>query len=258
MADEIKGLTINFDLDINDQAEVEILVDPVNNSKFKGRGSGLLFIEINTLGKFKMWGEFVIIEGNYDFKYGGIVNKSIDVVPGGRISWNGEPDQAQLDLTAKYTVDDVNPSALLDNPSLNSTVDVAVLLNLTGQILQPELDFQLQFPNVSTSVREELNVKLRDKEQRQLQAIYLAATGSFQGEGGQNIVGTLTERVNTLVADLLSDSDAKFKILPTIGTRQVDLNDQLEYNVGVQISTQITERILINGKVAVPVGGANE
>ncbi|MEJ6663705.1 MAG: translocation/assembly module TamB domain-containing protein [Flavobacteriaceae bacterium] len=258
VADEIKGLTINFDLDINDQAEVEILVDPVNNSKFKGRGSGLLFIEINTLGKFKMWGEFVIIEGNYDFKYGGIVNKSIDVVPGGRISWNGEPDQAQLDLTAKYTVDDVNPSALLDNPSLNSTVDVAVLLNLTGQILQPELDFQLQFPNVSTSVREELNVKLRDKEQRQLQAIYLAATGSFQGEGGQNIVGTLTERVNTLVADLLSDSDAKFKILPTIGTRQVDLNDQLEYNVGVQISTQITERILINGKVAVPVGGANE
>ena len=120
------------------------------------------------------------------------------------------------------------------------------------------MDFQLQFPNVSTSVREELNVKLRDKEQRQLQAIYLAATGSFQGEGGQNIVGTLTERVNTLVADLLSDSDAKFKILPTIGTRQVDLNDQLEYNVGVQISTQITERILINGKVAVPVGGANE
>ena len=258
VADEIKGLTVNFDLDINDQAEVEILVDPVNNSKFKGRGSGLLFIEINTLGKFKMWGEFVVIEGNYDFKYGGIVNKSIDVVPGGRISWNGDPDKAQLDLTAKYTVDDVNPSALLDNPSLNSTVDVEVLLNLTGQILQPELDFQLEFPNVSTSVKEELNVKLRDKEQRQLQAIYLAATGSFQGEGGQNIVGTLTERVNTLVADLLSDSDAKFKILPTIGTRQVDLNDQLEYNVGVQISTQITERILINGKVAVPVGGANE
>ena len=69
MPDEIKGLTVNFDLDINDQAEVEILVDPVNNSKFKGRGTGLMFIEINTLGKFKMWGEFVVIEGNYDFKY---------------------------------------------------------------------------------------------------------------------------------------------------------------------------------------------
>lgn len=256
--DEIKGLTVNFDLDINDQAEVEILVDPVNNSKFKGRGTGLMFIEINTLGKFKMWGEFVVIEGNYDFKYGGIVDKTIDVVPGGRITWNGAADEAQLDLTAKYLVEDVNPSALLDNPSLNSTVDVEVLLNLSGQIMQPELDFQLDFPNVSSAVRDELNVKLNEREQRQLQAIYLAATGSFQGEGGQNIVGTLTERVNKLVADLLADSDSKFKILPTIGTRQVDLNAQLEYNVGVQISTQISERVLINGKVAVPVGGAND
>lgn len=256
--DEIKGLTVNFDLDINDQAEVEILVDPANKSKFKGRGTGLMFIEINTLGKFKMWGEFVVIQGNYDFRYGGIVDKSIDVVPGGRISWNGAADQAQLDLTAKYLVEDVNPSALLDNPTLNSTVDVEVLLNLTGQIMQPELDFQLDFPNVSSAVRDELNVKLNEKEQRQLQAIYLAATGSFQGDGGQNIVGTLTERVNKLVADLLADSDSKFKILPTIGTRQVDLNAQLEYNVGVQISTQISERVLINGKVAVPVGGAND
>lgn len=256
--DEIKGLTVNFDLDINDEAEVEILVDPANNSKFKGRGTGLMFIEINTLGKFKMWGEFIVIEGIYDFKYGGIVDKTIDVVPGGRISWNGAADEAQLDLTAKYRVEDVNPSALLDNPSLNSTVDVEVLLNLTGQIMQPELDFQLDFPNVSSAVRDELNVKLNEREQRQLQAIYLAATGSFQGDGGQNIVGTLTERVNKLVADLLADSDSKFKILPTIGTRQVDLDAQLEYNVGVQISTQISERVLINGKVAVPVGGAND
>ncbi len=256
--DEIKGLTVNFDLDINDQAEVEILVDPANNSKFKGRGTGLMFIEINTLGKFKMWGEFVVIEGNYDFKYGGIVDKTIDVIPGGRITWNGAADEAQLDLTAKYRVEDVNPSALLDNPSLNSTIDVEVLLNLTGQIMQPELDFQLDFPNVSSAVRDELNVKLNEREQRQLQAIYLAATGSFQGDGGQNIVGTLTERVNKLVADLLADSDSKFKILPTIGTRQVDLDAQLEYNVGVQISTQISERVLINGKVAVPVGGAND
>ncbi len=256
--EQIKGLTLNFDLDINDNAEVEILVDPINNSKFKGRGSGLMFLEINTLGKFKMWGEFVIIEGNYDFKYGGIVNKVIDVVPGGRITWNGEPTQARLDLTARYKVDDVNPSALLDNPSLNTTVDVEVLLMLTGEIMQPDLDFQLKFPNVSSTVREELNVKLSNKEQRQLQAIYLAATGSFQGGGNQGIAGTLTERVNKLVADIFADSDSKFKILPTIGTRQASINDQLEYNVGVQITTKISERILVNGKVAVPVGGANE
>jgi len=256
---ELKGLSLNFDLDINDNAQVEILVDQVNNSSFRGRGAGLMFLEINTLGKFKMWGEFVIIEGNYDFRYGGLVDKNIEVVPGGRITWNGEPTQAQLDLTARYKVNDVNPSTLLDNPSLNTTVDVEVLLNLTGAIMQPELDFQINFPGVSSTVREELNVKLSDKEQRQLQGIYLAATGSFQGDRGRgNIAGTITEKVNKLVADMFSDSDSKFKVLPTISTRQVSIDEQLEYQFGVETEFKISERILVDGRVAVPVNGVNE
>jgi len=258
VAEELKGLSLNFDLDINDKAEVEILVDKVNNSTFKGRGAGLMFMEINTLGKFRMWGEFVVIEGDYDFRYGGFVDKNIDVVPGGRITWNGEPTQALLNLTAKYTVKNVNPSALLDNPSLNTTVDVEVLLNLTGEIMQPDLDFQINFPNVSSSVREELNVKLSDKDQRQLQGIYLAATGTFQGERGNLAAGTLTEKLNKVVADIFSESNAAFKVLPTISTRQVSLDEQLEYLFGVRTQLKISERILVDGSVAVPVNNANE
>lgn len=259
--EEIKGLSLNFELDINQNAEVEVLVDQVNNSTLRGRGAGILLLEINTLGKFKMWGDFLIIDGKYDFRYAGLVDKTIDVVPGGNITWDGEPTKARLDLTAKYTVPNVNPSALLDNPTLSSTVDVEVLLNLTGEIMQPDLDFQLSFPGVSSTVRDELEDKIRDKEQRQTQAIFLAATGSFQSDAaaGQNaIAGTLTERVNKLVADIFADDDSKFKVLPTINTRQTSLNEQLEYQVGVKLSTKLSERILINGKVAVPVGGANE
>lgn len=261
VTEEIKGLSLNFELDINENAEVEVLVDQVNNSTLRGRGAGILLLEINTLGKFKMWGDFLIIDGKYDFRYAGLVDKTIDVVPGGNITWDGEPTKARLDLTAKYTVENVNPSALLDNPSLNSTVDVDVLLNLTGEIMQPDLDFQLSFPRVASAVRDELEDKIRDKEQRQTQAIFLAATGSFQSDAaaGQNaIAGTLTERVNKLVADIFASDDSKFKVLPTIGTRQTSLNEQLEYQFGVQLSTKITDRILVNGKVAVPVGGANE
>ncbi|MCB0457352.1 MAG: translocation/assembly module TamB [Flavobacteriaceae bacterium] len=261
VSEEIKGLSLNFELDINENAEVEVLVDQVNNSNLRGRGAGILLLEINTLGKFKMWGDFLIIDGKYDFRYAGLVDKTIDVVPGGNITWDGEPTKARLDLTAKYTVSNVNPSALLDNPSLNSTVNVDVLLNLTGEIMQPDLDFQLSFPGVSSAVREELEDKIRDKEQRQTQAIFLASTGSFQSDAaaGQNaIAGTLTERVNKLVADIFAGNDSKFKVLPTLSTRQTSLNEQIEYQVNVQLSTKISERILVNGKVAVPVGGANE
>src|SRR5690606_955707 len=45
VATESKGLSLNFDLDINKNAEVEVVVDKVNNSRLKGRGAGILLIE---------------------------------------------------------------------------------------------------------------------------------------------------------------------------------------------------------------------
>ncbi len=260
VSEEVKGLSLNFELDINDKAEVEVVVDKANDSRLKGRGVGTLLLEINTLGKFKMWGDFLVIEGKYDFRYGGLVDKTIDVLGGGSITWNGNPTKAILDLTAKYETN-ANPAVLLDNPSFNRSIPVEVLVDLTGEILQPELDFRIQFPNTSSSVRSELEYKLQDKEQRQTQALFLVSTGAFQSDAaaGQNaIASTLAERVNKLVADIFSDSDSKFNVLPYFrpGSRSID--QQTEDQFGVQLSTQITERILINGRVGVPVGGANE
>jgi len=48
--DEIKGLALNFDLDVNDKALVEVVVDKKTGSSLKGRGAGTLLIEINTNG----------------------------------------------------------------------------------------------------------------------------------------------------------------------------------------------------------------
>jgi len=260
VTEELKGLSLNFELDINEKALVEVVVDQKNDSRLKGRGAGTLLLEINTLGKFNMWGDFLVIEGKYDFKYGGLIDKTIDVVPGGNITWNGSPTGAMLDLTAKYKTD-ANPSVLLDNPSVNRNIPVEVLVNLNGIILQPELDFEIEFPKVSTTVRSELEYKLQTKEQRQTQALFLFSTGSFQGDtnyGSDAVVGTLAERVNKLVADIFSANDSKFVFLPYYepGSRSIDLETEDQF--GVRLSTQISERVLINGKVGIPVGGANE
>jgi hypothetical protein len=42
----------------------------------KGKGYGSLLFKINTLGKF-MWGDFQAYEGTYNFKYGGLIDKSL-------------------------------------------------------------------------------------------------------------------------------------------------------------------------------------
>ena len=257
---DVKGLSLNFDLDINKNAEVEVVIDKVNNSTIKGRGAGTLLIEITTLGKFKMWGDFIVYEGIYDFRYGRLIRKEIEVERDGTITWDGNPSKAQLNLRAIYKTR-ANPSVLLDDPTINRKIPVNVIIDLSGEISQPNLNFDISFPQVSTSVKSELEYKLQDAEQREKQALFLISTGSFVSDGaaGQNALsGTLTEGLNAMVAELFSDSDSKFKMIPyyDIGNKTVDQETADE--LGFAITTQISERIIINGKVGIPVGGVNE
>lgn len=259
VSEKIKGLSLNFELDINPNAEVEVVIDKENNSKLKGRGAGTLLLEINTLGKFNMWGDFIVYEGEYDFRYGGLIQKTIDVEKHGTITWDGSPTKAILNLKAIYKTN-ANPSVLLDNPSFNRDIPVEVIVELSDEILHPTLDFQINFPEVSSIVRNELEYKLQDKQQREIQALYLISSSSFAGDGaGQNaITRTLAERVNGIVAEVFADSDSKFKVLPYYepGSRTVD--QETADKLGIAISTQISDRIIINGKVGVPLGGVNE
>ncbi len=209
---ESKGLSLNFDLDINKNAEVEVVVDQQNNSTLKGRGAGILLIEINTNGKFQMYGDFQVYEGVFDFRYGGIIQRKIGVVPGGNITWDGAPEKANLDLSAIYKTQ-ANPSILLDNPSINRKIPVNVLVGLNGELAQPALKFDIEFPNVSSTLKSELEYKLKTEEQKQNQSIFLLATGNFVNDnyGGTNaFAGTLADRVSNLVNDLFADQDGKF------------------------------------------------
>ena len=256
---EIKGLSVDFDLDINENAEVEVVIDKVNNSTLKGRGAGTLLIRLDTKGKFNMWGEFTVIEGLYDFRYGGIIQKKIAVVPGGNINWDGEPDRARLSISAKYATQ-ANPAVLLDNPSFNRKIPVDVLVDLTGEIIQPELNFNIDFPRTSSTVKSELEFKLQSKEEIEKQAIFLLTTGSFvnEGMGGANFAGTLVDRVSDLVNGLFADEDGTFNVGLDYSQGNRTPNLQTADRVGISLQSKINERILINGKVGIPVGGANE
>jgi|TARA_R110002020_G_scaffold4110_1_gene18263 hypothetical protein len=257
---EVKGLSLNFDLDITDDAEVEVVVDQENNSKLTGKGIGTLLIRINTLGKFKMWGEYTVISGIFDFRYGGLIQKKIGIVPGGFIVWEGNPERGRIDLTAKYETE-ANPSVLLDNPAINRKIPVHVLVDLSGELIQPEIDFRIEFPRTSSIVRSELEYKLQNREQREQQALFLVASDAFVDDnfgGAGAFTGTLVDRVSGLVNELFADQDSKFKVGLDYSQGYRGPTQQTADQIGLVFSADITERVLINGKVGVPVGGVNE
>lgn len=257
---EVKGLELNFDLDVTNDAEVEVVVDQTSGSTLRGRGAGNLLLEINTNGKFNMWGDFVVYEGVYNFKYAGLVQKVFQVRSGSSINWDGNPAQAQLDVSAVYEVN-ANPAVLLENPSINRKIPVEVVILLQGQIVQPDITFNVEFPNASSVVRSELEYRISDRASRELQALFLVTQGSFYSEFaiGQNaITGNLVERASSLVNDIFADEDGKFQVGVNYVQGDRTPDQQTVDRFGLTLSTQISNRVLINGQVGVPVGGVTE
>ena len=64
-------MSLIFDLEIDNDAFVEVIVDQESGSLLRGRGNGNLSIEINTNGKFDMYGDFLAQTGEYIYKYQG-------------------------------------------------------------------------------------------------------------------------------------------------------------------------------------------
>jgi len=258
--ENIKGLEMDFDLEVNDNAEIEIVIDKDSGSSIKGRGDGNILVQINTNGKFKMYGDFIANEGVYNFVYGGLIEKEFNVLPGGTLVWEGDPLKAQINIEAVYDGIEANPSILLDNP-INRSIPVEVKIHLTGELEKPEPVFDLSFPNVNTTLNSELQYRLNDNESKQFQALSLLATGSFKSNlsfDSQDWVGLFSDRASAIINDILSNGDGKVQL-------QVDYkkgDNRPEYQTDdrfvTRITTKLSDRILINGKVGVPIGGVTE
>lgn len=258
--EDVKGLELEFDLDLNKFAEVEVVIDKESGSTLKGYGAGTLLIQINTNGKFNMWGDFVAYQGTYDFKYGGVVSKRFDVRTG-NISWDGSPTAAKLDLSAVYQTN-ANPNILLENSVINRKIPVEVITTLTGELLKPDLNFNIDFPNASSIIKSELDFILSDRTIKERQAFSLITQGQFYSDaliGNNLITGNLVEKASDLVSSIFSDEEDKFDIGFNYNPAdRTNLDNQISDEFGVSVSTQISKRILINGKVGIPVGGVTE
>ena len=255
--EEIKGLELEFNLDVTQDAEIELLLDKNTGSTIKGRGIGGMLVEINTNGKFNIYGDFSVFEGVYNFLYGGIVQKKFIVEPGGTLAWEGNPLNALINIKAIYETT-ANPSPLLDNP-INRSIPVKVGITLSGQLAKPEPDFSFEFPTANSTVRSELQYRLDSKDERDNQALYLLTTGSFSsGLNNINPYGTLTERLTGIVNGLFSNEDNKLQVGVNLENAEKTPEYESDARLGLNIQTRISDRVLINGNVGVPIGGVSE
>lgn len=250
-----KGIDLNFNFDINTDAEIEVILNRETGHSMKGKGEGSLNMNINTLGKFNMTGDFQVIEGKYYFKYGNLFDKSFSVKKGGTIRWDGDPMSAILDLEAVYTTQ-ANPGVLIESASVNKKIPTEVVIAITGDLNNPQSDFTINFPTVQSSLKSEIDYRLQDKDFRQRQAFSLLAFGNFVAKADAEYYGSFIQTAKGIFGQVLADKENKFDVeLDYItGSRQREISDRAV----VTLKTQITNRITFNGSAGVPVNGVNQ
>jgi hypothetical protein len=259
-----KGLTLNIDLEVTKDAVAQVVIDEIYGSQLSGRGAGNLQIEINTRGKFNMFGDYIVNSGVYDFKYGGFVNKPFIIQKGGTVSWNGNPANANLDVTAVYKAK-ANPGVLLENFNSNRNIEVDLVTRIFGGLFNSKQELDIQLTNVEATIASELEFILNDNNvnEKTKQFISLLAFGNFINpdklgfDAKANLANTASSAISSAFSSILNTPDSKFQL--DVDYQQDQNNSDLDRlntdnQVDLSVSTKVGDNVIINGKVGVPIG----
>ena len=259
------SIELNMDLNVTPDAEVELLIDPKAGDVIKGNGEGQLNINLSKEGVFKITGDYIIDQGDYLFTLGNIFNKRFDVENGGKITFNGDVENAEIDLKASYKNLKTSLYPILQDERYNERITVEPQINLTGKLFNPLVSFDIYLPNADEETRAYLNNAITTEEEKSRQFLFLLVMNSFYSDpsyratestaaaGSSAMAVTTSEMLSNQLSNWLSqiskDFDVGFRYTP--GNKNINSQE-----VQVALSTQLlNDKVQINGNF--DVRGAN-
>lgn len=161
---DLRGIKLDFDLNITNDAYCEIIFDIKAGDIIRGRGNGDINLQIDTKGDFNMFGDFNIEEGGYNFTLYNLINKEFEILTGSKITWYGDPYQGILDINASYNQlasfipilpdrqgdDEFQYSDVIE---LRRKYPVNVMLDIDGVLLSPNVEFDIKTGSLPRNVQ---------------------------------------------------------------------------------------------------------
>ncbi len=248
---------MEFNVDVTPAATLYLIMDPIGGDKITAHGSGHLRMLYDSEGELGMWGKYTLNRGSYNFTLQDIVVKDFTIREGSYIEFRGDPYAAQLDITAVYTTNanlsDLDES-FLDDPELNRTnVRVNALLTAKGDMRQPEIGFDLEFPSLTADTYRKVRSIVSTEEMMDRQIIYLLALNRFYtpdymtATHGNGLVSVASSTLSSRLGSMLGQLSDNWSIAPAIRSDRGDFSD---VEVDVALSSHLLDnRLLFNGNL---------
>ncbi len=241
-------MDIRMGLDVLPNTEVQLVIDPASGDVLKGRGNGHLTLGVNPSNdEFTINGDYNLTEGSMRFSLQNLVARNFTLQPGSVIQFTGDPLDALLDVTAKYSLKaSLAPLQVASSSSeaMRGTVPVDCLIHMTGRLTDPELTFDVQVPNASVETQSLVAYALNSQEAMATQFLWLLATKSFNSDndpkiGTRNAAGAGVDFLTNQLSSLLTTE--RFSFVP----KYTPGNDYYADEVGGSIYGELIKDRLI-------------
>jgi hypothetical protein len=249
---KLQGIQLDFDLEVTPDAYCEIIFDLKAGDIIRGRGNGKLNLQVDTKGDFNIFGDYEIQEGAYNFTLYNVINKEFTIEPNSRISWSGDPYGARLDLIAIYRqLAALSPlfaedSTVYNNPEARRKYPANVILHLTGPLMSPEIDFDIDitdypkhlvingisFETVVSAFKSEIHSNEQELKRQVFSLIILrrfAEQGSFSV--GNSFGNSVSEFISNQLSYWITQIDENLEIDLDLGTLDQNAFNTFQYRL---------------------------
>jgi len=250
--DEKKELSYNISvgMEVTPAAKVGIRL-PDDMGTIEARGTSNLALDVNSKGKFSLVGDYVVNDGLFHFKIGNLVSKRFTLVKGGRISWSGNPYSANVRIKGLYKVK-TNLSSLgvsFDTTaSYKNKVTVECYVVLTGELLNPNIKFEINVPDLDPDQQRVIYSELDTTNVAVMnqQMISLLVLGTFSFNNAANV--SLQSSYYNVIANQLSSMLSQISDNVDVGLNYKPGDEVSQEEFEVALSTQLfDDRLTIDG-----------
>lgn len=243
-------------VDVNPNALVTLVMDPVGGDRIVARGNGNMRLTYDSANEdLRMFGAYTLVQGNYNFTLQDIIIKDFTIEDGSKITFNGNPYAAQLDIKAAYAVNanlsDLDESFLQDKDLNRTNVPVHAMLLVSGDMRQPEIRYDLSFPTLTSDVYRKVRSIVNTDEMMQRQIIYLLMLNRFytpdymSATKGNELVSVASSTISSQLSNILGQLSDKWSISPNFRSDRGDFSD-VEVDLALS-SHLLNNRLLLNG-----------
>lgn len=249
--------SIELQADITPEAEIVLVMDPVGGDRIRAFGSGNLRLNYNSIDEaFDMFGKYTLEKGSYNFSLQDIILKDFTIRNGSTISFDGDPYNAILDISAVYSLNanlsDLDASFSTDRDINRTNVPVNALLKVKGGISEPELSFDLEFPTLSSDAYRKVKSVISTDEMMNRQIIYLLALNRFYtpdymqaSKNNNEFTSVASSTISSQLTNMLGQLSENWQISPNFRSNKGDFSD-VEVNLALS-SQLLNNRLIFNG-----------